>query len=489
MNSLIGIFDGMMPLNPFTTGLIGFITGWALLLWRYRGHHPDLCKNTLLNTQEKLSATELQVLEMRKTNNRIQTQLAVSESQRDQSHKLATDLSNDVETHRQMLAQLKLTHIELSTRMEHERKTSDEKIRLLENAERQFTHRFESLANRILEENSKKFSAQNNRNLDNLVNPLREQINEFRKKIDDVYVNDSKDRTSLRDEIKNLRLRTEKISEDAINLTRALRGDKKVQGNWGELVLERILEQSGLRKGVEYHTQSGFRDSENKLLKPDVIIRLPEGKDVVIDSKVSLVAYEAFCLALDESAQTQALNEHVRAIRNHIKDLGDKNYAALKGLRSLDFVVLFMPIEAAFLAAFQHDDQLFTTAFEHNIVVVTPTTLLATLRTIENIWRFERQNENAKLIAEKAGSMYDKFRGFVEDLEKLGIQIDVVRKTHDGVMNKLSRGQGNLIRQANSFVELGVKVKKQLPKSITQQSQSNDGAPSLQIVPSDETTE
>ena len=199
-----------------------------------------------------------------------------------------------------------------------------------------------------------------------------------------------------------------------------------MQGNWGELILERILVQSGLRKGVEYHTQGGFRDNENKLLKPDVIIHLPEGKDVVIDSKVSLVAYEAFCLALDESGQAQALNEHVRAIRNHIKDLSDKNYAALKGLRSLDFVLLFMPIEAAFLAAFQHDDQLFTTAFEHNIVVVTPTTLLATLRTIENIWRFERQNENAKLIAEKAGFMYDKIRGFVEDLEKLGLQISVV---------------------------------------------------------------
>ncbi len=478
-----------MPLNPFTTVLIGFIFGWGLLYWRYRGHHPNLCKNTLLNIQEKLSATELQVLELGRTNHRIQTQLAVSESQRDQSQKLATDLANDLETHRQMVAQLKLTHTELSTRMEHERKTSDEKIRLLQNAELRFTHHFESLANRILEENSKKFSEQNNRNIDNLVNPLREQIKEFRKRIDDVHVNDSKDRISLRDEVKNLRLRTEKISEDAINLTQALRGDKKVQGNWGELILERILEQSGLRKGVEYQIQSGFRDSENRLLKPDVIIHLPEGKNVVIDSKVSLVAYEAFCVALDESAQTQALNEHVRAIRNHIKELSDKNYAALKGLRSLDFVLLFMPIEAAFLAAFQHDDQLFTTAFQHNIVVVAPTTLLATLRTIENIWRYERQNENAKLIAEKAGSMYDKIRGFVEDLEKLGIQIDLVRKTHDSVINKLSRGQGNLIRQANSFVELGVKVKKELPKSITQQSQLDDGAPPLQILSSDETME
>jgi len=484
MNLIADVIDGMMGLNPFYTGLIGFLMGCGLLFWRFRGHHPGECKNIILSVRQKLSEKEGQVLGLQNINNQIQTQLAVSESLLEQSRKDRASLSQDVEIQQQMVGQLKLVNTELKTRIEEERKTIDEKIKLLQNAELQFSHHFESLASRILEEKSKKFSDQNNRDLDNLVNPLREQIKEFRKKVDDVYLNDSKDRTSLREEIKNLRLRTERISEDAINLTQALRGDKKVQGNWGELVLERILEQSGLRKGVEYHTQTGFRDGDNRLLKPDVIIHLPEGKDVVIDSKVSLEAYEAFCVALDERSRIQALNEHVRAIRNHIKDLSNKNYAALKGLRSLDFVLLFMPIEGAFLAAFQHDDKLFSAAFGHNIVVVTPTTLLATLRTIENIWRYERQNENAELIAERAGAMYDKIRVFVEDLEKLGTQIGVVQKTHDSVMNKLSRGQGNLIRQANRFVELGVKVKKQLPKSVAQLSE--DGTQPVQTVSSDD---
>jgi DNA recombination protein RmuC len=286
--------------------------------------------------------------------------------------------------------------------------------------------------------------------------------------VDTVYDNETKDRISLREEIVSLRRDTEKMNKEALNLTNALKGDKKIQGNWGEMILEKVLEQSGLRKNIEYETQSGLRDENNKLFKPDVIIRLPEEKDVVVDSKVSLVAYETYCSSEDEQERINALKAHTKAVREHIKGLSSKDYSGLKGLRSLDFVLLFMPIEAAFIAAFQADEKLFTDAFEHKIVVVTPTTLLATLKTIENIWRYERQNENAKLIADKAGLLYDKIRGFAEDMEKLGNQINTMNKTYDGAMNKLTLGSGNLIRQASSFVDLGVKVKKTLPKSLTE---------------------
>lgn len=518
----------ILNVSPILTGLIGFLVGVLSLLWRYRGHHPNLCKKSLSDLEQKLVTVENQFAEEKKTNSRMETQLAVANTQLTQFQKLEPDLNEargkieklvtelkleatekakaeqlcqqipqlnkqlqdklqEIDELLQSVNHLKSSNTEIQTRMEEERRSNEEKLKLLQNAEQQLTHQFESLANRILEEKSKKFTEQNNTNLTNLVKPLREQLGEFRKRVDDVYVNDSKDRASLREELKNLRLHAEKISEDAINLTQALRGDKKAQGNWGELILERVLEQSGLRKGIEYHAQTGFRNAENKLLKPDVIIHLPEGKDVVIDSKVSLAAYETYSSATDESKQSVALKEHVEAIRNHLKGLSDKDYSNLKGLRSLDFVLMFMPIEGAFLAAFQCDEKLFTQAFERKIVVVSPTTLLATLRTIENIWRYERQNENAKLIADKAGAIYDKLRGFVEDLEKLGNQITNVQTTYDGVMNKLTRGQGNLIRQASSFVELGVKVKKQLPKSVTEQTESGSDTPSLQVVGVDQT--
>jgi len=241
------------------------------------------------------------------------------------------------------------------------------------------------------------------------------------------------------------------------------------------MILEKVLEKSGLRKGIEYETQGAFRDEDNRLFKPDVIVRLPEGKDVVIDSKVSLLAYERYCSSEDDQERVTALRQHTDAVREHIKGLNNKNYSDLKGLRSLDFVLLFMPIEAAFIAAFQADERLFAEAFEHKIIVVTPTTLLATLRTIENIWRYERQNENARAIADKAGIVYDKIRGFVDDLDKLGKQLSTVNSTYDGVMNKLTQGNGNLIRQAGSFVELGVKVKKAFPKSITEQAGLDSG--------------
>ncbi len=370
----------------------------------------------------------------------------------------------------QLFIDTKTENAQLQARMDEQAKNTAEKLKLLLDAETRLSTQFENLAGKIFDDRSKQFIEHHKTSLDHIVAPLREQLGEFKQRIETVYDNENKDRISLREEIVSLRRDTAQMNRDALNLTRALKGDKKTQGNWGEMILEKVLEKSGLRKGIEYETQGAFRDEDNRLFKPDVIVRLPEDKDVVIDSKVSLVAYERYCSTEDDQERIVALKQHTEAVREHIKTLSNKDYSGLKGLRSLDFVLLFMPIEAAFIAAFQADERLFTDAFEHKIIVVTPTTLLATLRTIENIWRYERQNENAKAIADKAGLVYDKIRGFVDDLDKLGKQLSTVNATYDGVMNKLTQGSGNLIRQASSFVELGVKVKKTFPKSITEQA-------------------
>ncbi len=396
----------------------------------------------------------------------LSTQLAVSE----EKLKHLTQQDTEYKALQQLYLETKNAHIELKTRLHEQLKNAAEKLALLKDSETRLSTQFENLASKIFEERNKQFTEHNKISLDHIVKPLREQLGEFKQRIETVYDNENKDRVSLTEQIKLLRTETAQMNKEALNLTRALKGDKKTQGNWGEMILESVLERSGLRKGIEYDTQGAYRDEDNRLFKPDVIVHLPEEKDIIIDSKVSLIAYEQYCVAENDIERSQYLKQHTDAVRNHIKGLSAKDYSALKGIRSLDFVLLFMPIEAAFIAAFQADERLFTDAFEHNIVVVTPTTLLATLRTIENIWRYERQNENAKLIADKAGVVYDKIRGFVEDLDKLGKQLSTVQGTYEGVMNKLTHGNGNLIRQANSFVELGVKVKKTLPKHINQQA-------------------
>ena len=412
----------------------------------------------------------------------LKTALAVANEKIGRIPGLETQLQNKTS----LLESLRNEHTALQTRLQEERRSMEEKLGLLRNAEVQLIAQFENLAGRILEEKTQKFTEQNKTQLDGLLAPFRDQLGDFRKKVDDMHIDEVKDRASLRQEIHSLRQQTQQINQEAINLTRALKGDKKVQGAWGEMILERVLEQSGLRKGIEYETQGGFRDADKRLFKPDVIIHLPEGKDIVIDSKVSLVAYERYA-ALDDGAEREvALGEHVQAVRNHVRSLGQKDYANLNGLRSLDFILMFMPIEAAFLLAFQHDEKLFNGAFANQIVIVTPTTLLATLRTIENIWRYERQNENAKAIAEKASTVYDKLRGFLEDLERLGNQLGAVHKTYDDAMNKLTRGRGNLIRQAESFVELGVKASKSLPRTFLEQADLDaDDASKLQAGASD----
>ncbi|MCF8055351.1 MAG: DNA recombination protein RmuC [Desulfocapsa sp.] len=380
--------------------------------------------------------------------------------------KAITEKEENIHGLTERIADEKAAYSELKTRSDEQAKNNEERLKEFHETKNRMKIEFENLANTILEEKTKRFSDQNITNLNDLLKPMREQLGDFRKRVDQIHHEDSKDRTTLQEQISQLNNLNQQMNKEAKNLTRALKGDKKAQGNWGEMILERVLEQSGLRKGVEYETQGGFRNADNHLLKPDVIVHLPEGKDIIIDSKVSLIHYNEYVNGSDEREQQAALKAHVQSVSNHIKALSEKDYTSLKELRSLDFVLMFMPIDAAFMAAFQQDEQLFSTAFENKIIVVTPTTLLATLRTIENIWRYERQNENARLVAGRAGLIYDKLRGFLEDFEKIGKQLDAVHATYDTAMNKLTFGKGNLIRQAESFAELGVKVKKQLPKDI-----------------------
>ena len=386
------------------------------------------------------------------------------EQERQSQHQRMDELARELHD-----AQVTLREQEVT--LDKERRATAEKLELLERNRDALKQEFENLANKIFEQKSERFSQQTRTSLDTLLNPFRDQLQDFRKRVEDVYTTETRDRQALRSEIKSLQDLNRQITEEASNLTKALKGDKKIQGNWGELILERVLEKSGLRKGVEYETQGSYRDSENQLLRPDVVVYLPDSRNLIIDSKVSLLAYQQWITEEDEAARESALKQHVEAVRNHIRTLSEKDYSQLHGLHSPDFVLLFMPIEPAFVAAFQQDENLFAEAFERKIIVVTPTTLLATLRTIENIWRYERQSQNARRIADRAGAVYDKLRVFVEAMERLGGQLHTAQGTYDSAMNTLTRGRGNLISQANRFVELGVRVKKELPKGIMDQAE------------------
>lgn len=337
-----------------------------------------------------------------------------------------------------------------------------------------FNKDFELIANRILEEKTVKFTKLNQEKLQDVFGPLKERIDEFKKTVNDTYVKGSNERSALTQELKNLRELNKNLQDEAHNLTKALKGDSKTQGNWGEMVLERILEMSGLQKGREYDTQISITTSENKRYQPDVIVNLPDNKKVIIDSKVSLTAYEQYVNTDDEQEKTKYLAEHIQSLRNHFKGLDRKQYQDLYKIGSLDFILLFVPIESAFSLAIENKQDLFNEAFAANIVIVTPSTLLATLKTIANIWKNEYQSQNVVEIAEKAGSLYDKFIGFVEDMNELGSRIDQTNRSFSSAMNKLSEGRGNLIRRAEHIRKLGAKTSKQFPEDLLRKALDSD---------------
>ena len=352
-------------------------------------------------------------------------------------------------------------------------KLNDQK-KELENIQERFTSEFENLAQKILEAKSEKFTKQNQENLNLVLKPLQEKIEQFEKRVESTHKDNIDYHASLRQQIIGLTQLNEQMSREATNLTKALKGDSKLQGNWGELVLERVLEKSGLEKDREYYVQQSFTNEHGQRLLPDVVLHLPEGKKMIIDSKVSLTAYERFVNAEDEVEQLKQLKEHVGSLKKHVDQLSAKNYHDLYDIESPDFVLLFVPIEPAFAVALNQDNSLYTAAFEKNIVIVTPTTLLATLRTIDSMWSNEKQQQNALEIATHAGRLYDAFVRLSEDLLKVGEQMDRAKGTYADAMNKLTDGKGNLVGRVERLKKLGAKASKQQNDKLLKRASDTD---------------
>ena len=344
----------------------------------------------------------------------------------------------------------------------------------VEQLQEKFTKEFENLANKILEEKTVKFTEQNKENLKNILSPLQDRIQLFEKKVEDTHKESIDYHAALRQQILGLREMNEQMSKETINLTKALKGDSKMQGNWGELVLERVLEKSGLEKDREYFVQQSHTTEDGSRVFPDVIINLPDGKKMNIDSKVTLTAYERYINEEEDNLKNQYLKEHVVSINRHVDQLGNKNYQDLYHMESPDFVLLFIPIESAFAIALNEDTTLYNKAFEKNIVIVTPSTLLATLRTIDSMWTNQKQQENAIEIARQAGALYDKFEGFVGDLIKIGKKMDEAKIEYGNAMNKLVDGKGNLITSVEKLKKMGAKAKKALPESVLKRAENEE---------------
>jgi DNA recombination protein RmuC len=343
----------------------------------------------------------------------------------------------------------------------------------MEDLQNRFTKEFENLANKILDEKSQKFTEQNKNNLEIILNPLKEKIKDFEQKVENSYKAESAERNSLKGEIKNLVELNKQISEEANNLAKALKGDTKKQGNWGEVILEKILERSGLVKDREYKTQVSTRNDTGDRQQPDVVIYLPDNKHIIVDAKVSLVAYEQYMSAVSDEERAQCIKEHLTSVKNHIKILSEKNYQSSEGFISPDFVLLFMPIESSFSMAVQADQEIFSYAWDKKIVIVSPSTLLATLLTISSIWKQDRQTRNALEIAEQGGKLYDKFVSFVEDLTSVGRKMDDAKSNYIDAMKKLSEGRGNLVSSTEKLKELGAKNSKLIPPKLLERSEEN----------------
>ncbi|WP_375752116.1 DNA recombination protein RmuC [Vibrio sp. HN007] len=373
---------------------------------------------------------------------------------------------------RDNIARLNADLREQEARHQEESKANHEKLHLLEQAEERLKQQFEHLANQLFETKTAKVDQQNRQSLEGLLSPLKEQLEGFKKQVTDSFGNEAKERHTLVHEIKSLQKLNEQMTREAVNLTQALKGDNKQQGNWGEVVLARVLAESGLREGHEYQTQVSLQDEAGKRYQPDVIVHLPHDKQVVVDSKMALVAYERYFNAESNEEKDRALSEHLTALRAHVRGLSQKDYHKLKGIQSLDYVLMFIPVEPAFQVAIEADPSLIKDAMENNIILVSPTTLLVALRTIDNLWRNERQNQNAQVIADRASKLYDKLRLFLDDMESIGSSLDKASQNYQGAMNKLATGRGNVLRQAESFKELGVEIKKPISTSLLEINQN-----------------
>lgn len=363
----------------------------------------------------------------------------------------------------QEVAKLTAANAVLEDRLHQQHQHFDAQLKLVEDAKTSLGKEFENLANRIFDDKQNKFSQQSKEQLENSLSPLRRDIGEFRQQVSHAYEKENADRNKLAGQISELQKQTLQISADAVSLANALRGDNKHQGNWGEFVLEKLLEDAGLTKGREYEAQVALKDDEGQRRNPDIIVHLPEGRDIIIDAKVSLSDYERYFHAEDEVTRQHCLTQHLNSLRNHIKGLSIKDYESLEGVNSLDFVLIFVPVESAFMLALDSDPDMMRDAYDKGIILVSPSTLMVTLRTIKNLWRYADQNRNAQLIADKAGKLYDQFVLYIDAMEDIGKHLDRSKEAWDTAHKRLSTGRGNLVGRTEELKKLGAKTKKSLP--------------------------
>ncbi len=417
------------------------------------------------NSQKRKLTEQHQLIidDLKTQNNELEKQNLVASEKGEYLTKQLSDsqLLNNQKQEENERVKSELTKLKVEN--EHLLRKNEDVLKEFEKLQKQAKTEFENIANKILKQNTVEFSNVNNERLKEILSPLKDKIVTFEKKVEDTYEKGLKDQTDLRAELKKLQDLNYKISEEATNLTKALKGDVKKQGNWGEVVLERVLERSGLTEGQEFEREVVAKNGEGKIIRPDVIVNLPDKKHIIIDSKVSLVAYERYTSADEQTDRDRFVKEHLLSLKSHIKELHLKHYSSSPSFNSPDFVLLFIPIESSFSLAVEHDQQIFNYAWENKIVIVSPSTLLATLRTIASIWQQENQTKNALEIAKQSGALYDKFASFIEDVDKLGRNIDTIQKTYGDASKKLYTGKGNLVRRAEILRELGAAASKQIP--------------------------
>lgn len=456
------MFEFLPVLLAFVVALfLGIFLGKSLFAARFQSEKVSL--------EERLNGSL----------NQLQLQKEQLDSERRNFEKQFQSVSlekESIRTEKDSLAiQLSKKEVDFENLWERHKEQKNE-INELQN---KFTKEFENLANKILEEKSAKFTEQNSLNMKNILLPLQDKIQGFEQKVEQTHKESIDYHAALRQQILGLSAMNAQMSKETLNLTKALKGDSKMQGNWGELVLERVLEKSGLEKGREYEVQQSFTNADGNRVLPDVVIHLPDGKKMIVDSKVSLIAYERWINEESEILKTDYLKEHIHSIKRHVEQLGGKNYHDLYQIESPDFVLLFIPIEPAFAIALNEDSTLYNKAFDRNIVIVTPTTLLATLRTIDSMWTNQKQQENAFEIARQAGALYDKFEGFVTDLVRIGHKIKDTKTEYENAMNKLVDGRGNLVSSVEKLKKMGAKAKKSLPENILTRASDSDENQSL----------
>jgi DNA recombination protein RmuC len=449
-----------MEIFFLTAGLlIGFISTWVVFYYK---------------TKAEKRIPQAQVEELNNQLNNLRIEISRWQERAKSIEENYKTACADLTAERGKILELSSKRSQLEETNKNLAQRLDEQKLELEQMHTKLSKDFELLANKILEEKSSKFTLQNKENLDTILNPLNEKIKEFQKRVEETYDRESKQRFSLEKEIKSLYELNMQMSKEANNLTQALKGQSKTQGNWGEFILDSILEKSGLVRGREFVVQASFNNEEGRRLQPDVIIYLPENKCIVIDAKCSLLAYEKYCSSEDEEERQIALREHVNSIKRHMRGLSEKNYQNLYQLKSLDFVLMFLPVEPAFSLAVQSEVSLFNEAFEKNVVIVSPSTLLATLRTIASIWRQENQNRNALEIARQGGALYDKFQGLMNDLIDIGKKIQSTKDSYEEAMKKISTGRGNLVNSVEKLKALGAKTTKALPRTLLDRAQEDE---------------